>query len=106
MKVLFSLQPAPSHLHPLLALADGLAAAWHEIRFATADSFRPTVEKAGFCCVAAGLDWKVAEGEKRFPELSRLTGEALNRYWFCDLFGAATPGPMARDLATVIAEFR
>ena len=42
MRVLFTTQPIPSHLHPLVPLARALADAGHDVAFATARSFLPS----------------------------------------------------------------
>src|SRR5215211_3157614 len=69
MRVLFTTQPATSHLRPLLPLARALRGARHEVAFACAEPFRPEVEAGGFASFPAGLDWLVADAERFFPQL-------------------------------------
>jgi UDP:flavonoid glycosyltransferase YjiC (YdhE family) len=56
MRMLFTMQPAFGHFHPLAPLAGALAAAGHEVAFACGRRFCPTVAAAGFTCFPAGLD--------------------------------------------------
>jgi UDP:flavonoid glycosyltransferase YjiC (YdhE family) len=56
MRVLFTLQPADGHFHPLVPLARALQAAGHEVAFACGRPYCPTVRATGFRCFPAGLD--------------------------------------------------
>jgi UDP:flavonoid glycosyltransferase YjiC (YdhE family) len=56
MRVLFTLQPADGHFHPLVPLARALQAAGHDVAFACGRPYCPTVRATGFRCFAAGLD--------------------------------------------------
>src|SRR5215213_4953782 len=69
MRVLFTTQPATSHLHPLVPLARALREAGHEVTFACAEPFRPEVEASGIASFPAGLNWLVADAERYFPQL-------------------------------------
>lgn len=55
MRVLVSIRPYYGHLHPTVPLACSLVRRGHSVLFATAASFCPAVEAAGFECVPAGL---------------------------------------------------
>src|SRR5919202_2395097 len=69
MRILFTTQPAASHLRPLLPLARALREAGHDIAFACAEPFRAEVEASGFASFPAGLDWLVADAERFFPQV-------------------------------------
>lgn len=54
MKVVFSTLPASGHFHPLVPLARALKSAGHQVAFASAATFRESVERLGFEFLAAG----------------------------------------------------
>ena len=54
MRVLFTTHAASGHFHPLVPLARALQQAGHEVAFATAKDFGPTVEHNGFQHLPAG----------------------------------------------------
>ncbi|WP_434387027.1 glycosyltransferase [Melittangium boletus] len=56
MRVLFTSCPGDGHLHPLVPLARALRDAGHEVAFASAESYRASVERGGFRFFPAGLD--------------------------------------------------
>ena len=102
MRVLFTTQPAVGHFHPLVPLAQALAARGHEVAFACAASFCPTVEAAGLRGVPAGLDWLEAEAERAFPELRAVPpGLETNRWWVSNIFGRSTAPRMAADVVAL-----
>ncbi len=68
MRILFTIQPAVGHFHPMVPLAHALEATGHEVVVAASAAFRPTVEASGLRCVTAGLDWLGSEGATAFPE--------------------------------------
>jgi EryCIII-like glycosyltransferase len=55
MRVLLTCSPAYGHFHPMGPLARALAAAGHEVAFATAADFCEHVERCGFRAFPAGL---------------------------------------------------
>jgi UDP:flavonoid glycosyltransferase YjiC (YdhE family) len=55
MRVLISCVPSEGHFRPLLPLAHALAAAGHEIAFATAEAWAPQVSAEGFVTLPAGM---------------------------------------------------
>jgi UDP:flavonoid glycosyltransferase YjiC (YdhE family) len=57
MRVLFTVQPAAGHLHPLVPVARALTDAGHDVAVCSAASFRPVVEALGLTHRPAGLDW-------------------------------------------------
>lgn len=57
MRTLFTVQPSIGHLHPLIPVANALAAAGHEVAICSAASFRREVEAFGLTHIDTGLDW-------------------------------------------------
>ena len=105
MHVLFTTQPATSHLRPLVPLARALREAGHEVAFACAEPFRPAVEASGFASFPAGLDWLVADAERYFPQLRQAravdTGSAPAFSVLKDVFAGATAELMVPDLLAI-----
>jgi UDP:flavonoid glycosyltransferase YjiC (YdhE family) len=62
MFALFGTNPYEGHFHPLVSLARPLRAAGHEVAFASTESFRGTVEAAGFPLLPAGLEPYASSG--------------------------------------------
>jgi UDP:flavonoid glycosyltransferase YjiC (YdhE family) len=56
MRILFTSQAFPGHFQPLVPLARAAADAGHDVAFACATSFVPSVERAGFAAFAAGFE--------------------------------------------------
>jgi UDP:flavonoid glycosyltransferase YjiC (YdhE family) len=82
MRILFTCRPLHGHLHPLVPLARAAVAAGHEVAFAVAASFRPTVTAAGFTVFPAGTGI-----EQPTPEFARRFGldslkPAEHRFFF------------------------
>jgi MGT family glycosyltransferase len=61
MRVLFTVQPAAGHLHPLVPVARALSEAGHDVAVCSASSFRPEVEAFGLTHLRAGLDWLMSD---------------------------------------------
>lgn len=61
-RVLFTIVPSRSHLHAIVPIARALTDRGHQVAFATAARFLPTIAAAGFAGFGAGLDW-VAEDD-------------------------------------------
>lgn len=101
MRVLFTTLPATGHFHPLAPLASAAAAAGHEIAFATAASFCPTVEAAGFRCCPAGFDRRGMPLDDLFPQMRALTGEAFTRFVNGHIRVGVEAARMAPDLLTL-----
>ncbi len=59
MRVLFSAQGGSGHWHPLAPLAAAMAAAGHEVAFATTPSTCHVIEQHGIRCFPAGADTDV-----------------------------------------------
>lgn len=72
MRFLFSIQPAASHLQPLVPVGRELQRRGHEVAVVCSRSFCGVAEGFGFKAIPAGLDWLRAEAEAYFPELRQL----------------------------------
>jgi UDP:flavonoid glycosyltransferase YjiC (YdhE family) len=91
----------------LVPLAQALEARGHEVAFACATSFCPTVEAAGLRCFPAGLDWLEAEAERAFPELRTIPpGLETNRWWVSNIFGRSAAPAMAADVVALSRAWR
>src|SRR5688572_793975 len=99
MRFLFTTQPALSHLHPLVPLAQALQGRGHDVVFASAQGFCATVEASGFRCFPAGLDCLTSEWENFFPRLREArAGRDPSFTVMRDVFAGATAQKMVPDL--------
>lgn len=107
MRVLVTCQPAFGHLHPLVPLAGALQSAGHDVRFATAASFRAPVEAAGFPLIPAGLDWLESDIVGAFPEYVAHRAAGRGK-WFVqsEIFAWHTATAMADGLADALVDWR
>lgn len=104
MKILFTSNPGFGHVHPMVPLAQALAARGHEVRWAVAPEACPRVDAAGFEPFPAGL-----AGAERRDEFDRCLaavsslppGQRPDRMFPAFFGGACTP-PMLDDLLPVI----
>jgi UDP:flavonoid glycosyltransferase YjiC (YdhE family) len=80
VRILFSTLPSAGHFHPLVALARAARQAGHDVAFATAVSFCPTVEAVGFRAFPAGFDRHGAALDELFPPMRTLTGIEFTRF--------------------------
>lgn len=108
MKVLCTCLPGHGHFLPVAPLARALAAAGHEVAFATAADFCPKVEAAGFNAFPVGLSLpeQLEEAGRRYPE-SRLPPSKQRFEEFVPLMLAGVAAPRrADDLVPVVEEWR
>jgi len=108
MKVLCTCLPGHGHFNPMLALAQGLARAGHEVAFATAQDFCPHIERTGFSAFPAGmaLARQMEEARRRYPEQDAL--KAMDRFeQFVPrmLAGVAAPA-RAADLVPLVERWQ
>ena len=104
MRVLFTTQPVPSHLHPLVPLARALVDVGHAVAFATASSFHPSVEASGFRAFPAGMDW--LPGQERSP-LGGVRADSDPAYSvLTDFFGGVTARQMTPDLLSLCRSWK
>jgi len=107
MRVLFTIQPAFGHFHPLVPLAHALAAAGHEVAVACSRSFAPMVEASGLRAIPAGLDWLEEAGLTRvFPALASIPHGPKRVAWvMANIFGGVTAERMSADLLALAADW-
>lgn len=98
MRILFTTAPGMGHLHPMVPFAKALQDAGHEVAFASAESFRPIIEKLGFKAFASGLDWLESQAELTFPELSSMPLEQQQLWFFTEIFANVAAQRMLPDL--------
>lgn len=106
MRILFTSLASYGHLYPLLPLASAARDAGHEVLYATASDFHPTLEKAGLEAVAAGLTLQEAfnllfagDTRSRYEVPEAELNEAIGK-----AFGRLLPTRFMTDLAAVLAE--
>ncbi|WP_409183317.1 glycosyltransferase [Amycolatopsis sp. VS8301801F10] len=106
MRILFTSLASYGHLYPLLPLAVAARDAGHDVVYATAPDFHPSLEKAGLEPVAAGLTLQEAFGEvfagdtrSRYEVPPDELNEAIGK-----AFGRLLPSRFMTDLAPVLAE--
>lgn len=108
MRVLCTCLPGHGHFNPMLALAQALARAGHEVAFATAGEFCPRVERAGFAAFPAGLPLmrQMEEARSRYPDQDRLTAmDRFEQFVPRMLAGVAAPA-RAADLVPLVQDWR
>lgn len=108
MRVLFTCNPGLGHVHPMMPLAQALAARGHDVRWAVAPEACGRIEAAGFGTFPAGI-----AGAERRAEFDRCLTEALSLppdkrpdYVFPAFFGAVCTPPMLDDLLPVVDTWR
>jgi UDP:flavonoid glycosyltransferase YjiC (YdhE family) len=100
MRILFTTVQGSGHFQPLVPIARAAVAAGHDVAFACAASFVPTVERAGFRASPAGFDDRGRTMPELFPGFAK--GMAAVQYWglpniFVGVFAVA----MTPDLLTI-----
>jgi len=105
MRILFTTVQLSGHFHPLVPIAQAAVAAGHEVAFACAASFVPTVERAGFCAFPAGYDDRGRSLPELFPGFFK--GMAALRYWALpNIFVGVYSVAMTPDLLTIARGWR
>jgi MGT family glycosyltransferase len=100
MRILFTTVQQSGHFHPLVPIARAAVAAGHEVAFACAASFVPTVERAGFRAFPAGFDDRGRALPELFPGLFK--GMAAVRFWgLPNIFVGVYSVAMTPDLLTI-----
>jgi UDP:flavonoid glycosyltransferase YjiC (YdhE family) len=108
VRVLCTCLPGHGHFNPMLALAQALAGAGHEVAFATAGDFCPHIEGTGFRAFPAGMPLarQMEEARGRYPRQDTLVAmERFEQFVPRMLAGVAAPA-RAADLGPVFAEWR
>jgi UDP:flavonoid glycosyltransferase YjiC (YdhE family) len=108
MRVLCTCLPGHGHFNPMVSLARALVGAGHEVAFATAASFCPNVEAAGFEAHEAGISLpeQLQEARRRYPDEERLVGrDRFENFVPKMLAGVAAP-PRAEDLVPIVQRWQ
>jgi len=108
VRVLCTCLPGHGHFNPMLALAQGLARAGHEVAFATAADFCPHIEATGFPAFPAGLALaaQMEEARRRYPAQDALVAmERFEAFVPRMLAGVAAPA-RAADLVPLVARWK
>ncbi|MDQ6725637.1 MAG: glycosyltransferase [Actinomycetota bacterium] len=108
MKVLCTCLPGHGHFNPMLALAQGLARAGHEIAFATAADFCPHIEGTGFPAFPAGLPLarQMEEARRRYPEQDGLKAMERFEQFVPRMLGGVAAPARAADLVPLVDRWR
>lgn len=108
MRVLCTCLPGHGHFNPMLALAQALTRAGHDVAFATAADFCDHIGRTGFAAFPAGvpLARQMEEARLRYPEQDALVAmERFEQFVPRMLAGVAAPA-RAADLVPVVADWR
>jgi len=108
MRVLVTTSPPLGHVLPVVPLAQSLAAAGHEVRWATGADAVPVVQAAGLPVDACGLgaSERRAIYFEQFPEAKSLAPEDLPSHMFPRLFGAVSAPAMIDGLLPLAERWR
>lgn len=79
MRVLFTINEAVGHLHPLVPIAQALEAAGHLVAFASLPSFASTVAASGFRFFAVGPHLRELDATPEMQEYARLSDPIARR---------------------------
>ena len=108
MRVLCTCLPGHGHFNPMLALAQALTRAGHDVAFATAEDFCPHIDQRGFSAFAAGLPLaeQMQQARRRYPEQDGLTAmERFEQFVPRMLAGVAAPARLD-DLLPVVDKWQ
>ncbi|HEX3394716.1 MAG TPA: glycosyltransferase [Acidimicrobiales bacterium] len=108
MRVLCTCVPGDGHFNPMLPLARALAAAGHQVAFATSEAIEPHVVKAGFEFLAAGISLpdQLAEARRRFPDQAALLGAERFENFVPRMLGGVAAPPRIADLMPIVEQWR
>jgi len=104
VRILFSCIPTEGHVRPIVPLARALAAAGHEVTFATGADREKDVLAAGFLHVTAGLSEHEARGPAAMQrrELESIPIDARRRFGFSRIFGLVHAPPKLPELLALL----
>jgi UDP:flavonoid glycosyltransferase YjiC (YdhE family) len=106
MRALFTVHPGLGHLHPMVPLARALEVAGHEVLFATAPSFAPLVTALGLQAVGMGLDWRIDDVERDFPEIGEREGPERSSWVMRHVFAGVDAQRLIPDALELAAQWR
>ena len=105
VRMLFPVMPATGQFHPLVPIARAVAAAGHEVAFASAASFLPTIEQAGFPAFPAGFDNRGRTLPEMFPGWLKLPQEEIATWVVPKVFASMWAAAMTPDLLTIARDW-
>jgi UDP:flavonoid glycosyltransferase YjiC (YdhE family) len=112
VRFLFTTLAGSGHFHPLVPPAQALRSRGHDVRFAAAPSFHPSIAAAQFPAFSAGFDRERDGADERFvrlqAELEELTQEGPARTLFRinRLFAGLYAERMVPDLLAITTDWR
>ncbi len=105
MRMLFTTVQLAGHFQPLVPIARAAVAAGHDVAFACAASFVPTVERAGFRAFPAGFDLRGRLSPECFPGLAAVPGDRVWSWAPPRIFVGVYAVAMTPDLLTIAREW-
>lgn len=105
MRILFTMVQLSGHFHPLVPVARAAEAAGHEVAFACAASFVPTVERAGFRAFPAGFDNRGRASPELFPGYFAMLAAGRSLV-LSDIFIGVYSTAMVPDLVAIARAWR
>ncbi len=106
MRMLFTTLQMSGHFQPLVPIARAAVAAGHDVAFACAASFAPTVERVGFRAFPAGFDNLGRPVHELFPGFLAVPGDVVVEWAMPNIFVGVYAVTMVPDLLTLAREWR
>jgi UDP:flavonoid glycosyltransferase YjiC (YdhE family) len=108
MRILVTTSPPLGHVLPVVPLAQSLAKAGQEVRWATGADAVSVVQQAGIPCDTCGMSSteRRATYFERYPEAKSLAPEDLSSHMFPRLFGAVSAPEMIDGLLPLAERWR
>lgn len=108
VRVLCTCLPGTGHFLPMVPQARALAVAGHDVAFATAAEYCPSVEKAGFAALPAGISLpdQLEEAGRRYREADLAPGKERFESFVPRMLGGVAAPARAADLVPIIADWR
>ena len=101
MRALFTSTPEFAHFLPLTPVAGALAAAGHEVAFATPAYLRETIEAAGISWLRAGIEYDDPEMVPLDAQRKALRGREQVQFMREHILGGIRPRRMVPDLLAI-----
>ncbi len=106
MRILFTTLQLSGHFQPHVPIARAAVAAGHEVAFACAASFVPTVERVGFRAFPAGFDDRGRPVHELFPGFLTVPGDVVGAWAVPNVHVGVYAVAMAPDLLTIARDWR